>query len=335
MGENVFHMVQLGRQSVVGTAVAATKLYPCDGFVLNLDRASQYPQEDRGRNARNPAARGYHGLRAADGSLSSDVRFEDIMHLLEMHFAGGITPTGAGPYTWVYPFEAGASTLNPYTIEEGTTDVAYDQYRGVGCLIDELTLEFDALAAPGAQPWRASASIVALDREASALTASLSAPSTLETILGHFTTISEGTVATAFASLSALSSSLIRYSQTTRRALVRRPYGGTSDIASAYGFGEMSNGTFEALVKVSTTTKTDLHDVWNSSGASLGERRIRVANTSGTKSLKVDARAGIFAVPVGERDGERIYQVTGEFADDSTLNAPNLVTVVNGVASLS
>lgn len=335
MAEQVYRVVQYGVETVVGTSVAATAKLAVDAATPELDRASQYGGEDYGRSIRNHDSRGYHGLRASQMPFAGDVTFEQIMPFLEAHYAGGITPTGTNPYTWVYSFEGGAATRKTLTIEEGVAGSTQDEWEMAGTIVDDLTLEYDMLAAPGAQPWRLSGTFMGMDRAVATLTGSLTLPA-LETVMGHLTILKEGTTATAFASLSDLSGSLIRYSQTTNRNNVRRPYGAASgDKASAWGQSEKATGTFEAIVKVSATAKTNLHDIWNSSGGSLGERRWRVeAVGSGTKVLRSDFRAAIFAVGIDDRDGERVYAVTGEMVDDSTLGGMNTITIINTMAAL-
>ncbi len=339
--ENVFNKVQIGLQAgtlqAPGSAVAATFLYPVSEQVsIDLDRASEFTQRDRGRNVRNAAGAGYHGLRGSSATLPSEARFEDLMAILETIYAGGVTPTGTGPFTWTYPFEAGSPTVKPMTLEAGNVDVSQAQNRLTSGFVSSLTLGFSSLAAPGVSPWTISAEIMGLDREISPLTASLSeiAPAP-ETIMGHLTRLYEGTTATAFAALAELAASLKSFTMTADRHLVRRAYGSDSDLASGFGFSEPSNATFEALVAVSATAKSDFHDVWNSAGGFLGERRWRIqAKGSGTKMLTIDARVGITAVPWDEVDGERLYKVTGEFVDDDTLEASHQIELVNGVSAI-
>lgn len=447
VSENVFNVIQAGAQAGTayspGASVPATLLIPVEGSVaFDLDRSSQFAKQDRGRNVRNSAASGFHGIRGSGCTLPMQGTFEYLPWLLERHFAGGVVATGVGPYTRVYPFEATTPTLVPATIEGGNTDTNVQQMRLTSALIDQLTIGFPDVVAPGAYPWTASATVLGFDREVSALTstggtsevqtititgsptggtfsltflgqtasgiaynaagsavqtalqaltsigsgnatvsgsgpyvvtfagalgkqdvpmiiaagsftggsspaiavvettkgvvpATVAAYGTFELMQGHLTKILEGTTATAFASLVELAGSLKSYTQTTSRNLARRAYGGSTDIASRYGFKDMSTGTVEAKVAVSANAKTDLHDVWNSAGGSLGERRWRIQVTgSGTNSVLIDARVGITAVPVDDVDGERVYKVTGEIVDDSTLGAPMAITVVNGVATL-
>lgn len=341
MSENVFNVLQLGRQAgtfaAPGSAVPATFLFPVEAPVnFELDRGSAISKQDRGRNVRNSSGAGYHGVRMASGPISTQVRFEDIMDLLEMHYAGGVVASGTSPKVWLYPFEAEAPTLVPYTCEAGNIDSASSQVRLKSALISQLQLSFASLGVPGASPWMAAADLVGFDREFSALTGSLSPRTGLEVAQGHLTRLYEGTTATAFASLAELANSLKSFSLTTQRNLVPRAYGSGSDAPTSYGFTDQSNATFEATVAISSTAKTDFHDIWNvASPASLGERRWRVKCIgSGVKYMTIDMRAGILAVPFDEADGERLFAVNGELIDDSTLDASHTIEIGNGIAAL-
>lgn len=339
--EQVFNTAQLGRQAgtfySVGAAVAGAVLYPVtEPIVIELDRASTYPPEDYGDNFDAHPGRGHHGSRGASFPFSSVARFGDFMEPLEMHYAGDIAPSGGGPYTWVYPFEVGAPSLVPYTVRSGS-ETAQDQWAAVGTLLDELTISFTDLDAPGEHPWMIEGSALAVDREASALTGGVEAPAAadLETMMGHLSIIKLGTTATAFGALAEVASTLVSCSIVTRRNLVLRPYGSASDLSAGFGFSAKSSGEMVFKVKISATTKSDLHDAWNSSGAALGEKRIRITcDGSGNHLAHFDARIGLTAVPVGERDGERVYECTGKLVKDDTLAAPGQWTVINNVATL-
>lgn len=336
MAEQVYRVVQYGVETTAGTGVAATKRLAVDAATPELDRGSAFGNEDYGRSIRNKAGRGYNGLRAASMPFAGDVTFEQIMVFLETHYAGGITPTGIGPYVWTYPFEGGSpSTLKSLTIEEGVLASTQDEWEMVGSRVDDLTLEYDALAAPGAQPWRLSGTLVAFNRAVATLTASLTLPA-LETVMGHLTILKEGTTATAFGTLAEIAATLVRFSVTTNRNLVRRAYGAAAgDVATGWGFSEKAPGTFEALLKVSATTKSNVLDVWDAAGGVLGERRWRIeAVGSGTKKLQLDFRTAFTQVGIDDRDGERVYAVSGELVDDDTLTGPIAAIVTNSMATL-
>ena len=343
MSENVFNILGLGRQAgsfdAPGDAVAATFLYPVEDPVnFELDRASAYPKQDRGRNVRNTAGTGYHGVRGSSTTLTSQVRFEDLMDVLEMIYAGDIAPValGGGLYQWDYPFELAAPTLVPYTLEGGNTDNTDAQMRLTSCLVSSLTIGFTALTSPGASPWTLSAEVLGFDREITELTDPLVARASLQVAQGHLTRLYEDTTATAFASLPELEGSLKSYTMTANRSLVRRAYGSDSDLPVAFGFSDMSNGTFEAQVGVSATAHSDFHDIWNATAPTpLGERRWRLYNIGpSSRSFTIDARVGIMAVPYDEADGERLFKVTGEFVDDDTLDASHQISIVNGISAL-
>lgn len=334
MAERVFDIIQLGAQTTDTTPVAATVVFPGRLDSPALDRSLRVPEEDFGRLSPANPGRLAFGVRGASASLDAEVRYEDIMRLLEMHAKGGVTPTGAGPYTWTYTFDETSLTAKSYTIEIGS-ESPQDQWRLVGCRVDELSLGFDALSAPGNAPWSATASIVAIDRAINALTASLSAPSALETAEGHLTTVYEGTTATAFGSLTELAAHLVAFRLTSRMPWERRAYGSSTDVATGYGLSGKPEVSFEAELKVSGTSKTNVHDTFLASGATATERRLRVkAVGSGSKSLTIDGRVIYESVARGDRNGEAVYSVTGRYVYDPTLASRLQIAIVNGVATL-
>lgn len=341
--ENVFNQLQLGRQSgtfyAPGDLVPATFLYPVEEPVdFNLDRGSAYPKQDLGRNVRNNMNSGYHGVRGASTTLTSQVRFSDVMDVLEMCYSGDIAPVslGGGLYSWVYPFEHGDPTLVPYTMAGGNIDNADAQMQVQSCLVSSLTIGFSAITAPGASPWTLSAEVLGFDRVIDDLTLGLLPRANLHPAQGHLTRIYEGTTGTAYAALAEIDGSLKSWTMTANRNLALRAYGSDSDLPLAFGFTDMSNGTFECMVGINPTSRSDFHDIWNvSSPSPISERRWRLQATGGSsRTFTVDARVGILAVPYDDADGERLFKVTGEFVYDDTLDASHQITVVNGISAL-
>lgn len=336
MSEFAFNVLQFGRQSVVGTAVAASTIFPADpGVGIDLDRGYTSPDEDFGVLSRHQAGRGSYGLRGAQLTIPAVARFEDLMHVLERRLAGGVVPSGAGPYTYTYNLDETSDTAKFYTIENGS-ETSQDQWRATGCVATDLELGFDSLAAPGEAPWKTSETVIALDRQPNAKTGALTAPVAMETIEGHLTTLLEGTTATAFASLAELTASLIQFRLKISGDRPRRAYGNNTPADLASGFGIVKpEVTFDAQVKVSATSKTNVHDIFNAAGAVAGERRWRVkAVGSGTKVLTIDGRVRFMAIPIGDRDGERIYQVSGHYLKDATLASSLQIVLINSVSTI-
>lgn len=337
MSEQIYHKVQLGRETTAGTSVAATTVFPVDAGWLGfeLDRASESPDEDFGNSDREQSGRESTGVRGAESSLPFVARFQDFMHILEMHAAGSVSPTGSGPYVYVYTFDSTADTLKPYTFEYGDINSTQDEWEATGVVCNELELGFDALSSPGNSMWKGTAGLLAINRIQAAMTAAQSAPATLETMEGHLTTVAQGAVGTAFGSLGASSASLKSFSLTSGINAVRRKYGGTTDLADSYGRSEKGTIEFESLVKISATTLTDIHDVFNVSGSLPTERRWRLTiDGSGNNVMLVDFRARYRTVDLGEHEGERLYSVKGVMARDSTLGGRCQITLTNDIASV-
>jgi hypothetical protein len=340
MSEGVFNVVAFGRQSDIATAVAASTLFPVDaGFLgFELDRATESPDEDYGSTSREQTGRESHGVRWATASLPFVGRFQDIMHAFEMHVDTIGTPSGtASPYSWAYLYdETGAllnSALKPYTVEYGVDGSTQDEWRAYGVVANELELGFDALSAPGNSMWKGTLGLVAITREPNALTGTAVAPTTLETMEGHLTTLNEGPVGTAFASLTALSGSLKQYRLRSVVNAVGRAYGGSSDLATAIGRSGKGEVEFDALVGISSTAKTDIHDIFNVAGSVPTERRWRITiSGSSPNALTIDKRVRFRAVDVGEHENERLYAVRGVWVKDATLGGRGLFTLANSVA---
>jgi hypothetical protein len=344
VSEGVYNVVQFGRQANIATAVAATTVFPVDqGFMgFELDRANESPDEDFGSTSREQAGRESTGVRWATAQIPFVCRFQDLMHPFEMHVAAisGGTPTGtASPYSYGYLFDESANLLNtalkPYTIQYGVAGSTQDEWRAVGAIADTLEMGFDALSAPGNMLWKGTLGLVAINREPNALTGSQNPPSTLESLEGHLTTLAEGPVGTAFASLSALTGSLKQYRFRSGLNAAGRAYGGASDVAT--GIGRSGKGTveFDALIGISSSAKSDLIDIYEASGSVVTERRWRLdVAGSGVNDLKIDARVRFRSVNVGESNGERLYAVSGVWVKDSTLVGRGKFTLANAVATI-
>ena len=337
MSEAIYHKIQLGRESTIGTGVAATTVFPVDaGFTgFELDRGVESPDEDFGGASLERAGRESYGIRGADASLPFVGRFQDLMHPLEMHVAGSVTPTGMGPYVYVYPFDETASTLKGYTVEYGDINSTQDEFRAVGVHANELEFGYDALTAPGNAPWRGSVGLMALNRVPNALTAAQVAPSTLETMEGHLTTLTYGGTGTAFGSLTALTSGLISYRFNSTLNLIRRAYGGATDVAEGYGRSGKAEVSFESMIRINATTDTNILDIFEVAGSIPTEQRWRLTiDGSGNNSCFIDARVRFRAVNIGDRDGERVYAVQGVWVYDSTLGSRGTITLTNDTASV-
>jgi hypothetical protein len=236
-----------------------------------------------------------------------------------------------GPtHTWTYTADNTSDTTKLYTAEVGSESTT-DEYQLSTCIVTDLEIGFDALTAPGDSPWKVTATLQALDRSVATLTAALAATSGMETIEGHLTTLLTGSTSTAFASLAALTNSLVMYKLKIAGERPYRAYGGSSDLSVGYGI-KKPEATIEAQVKINAASKAAILDVYNGSGAVAGEQRWRVGATgSGTKAFRLDHRVRFDSVKRTERDGEAVYAVAGHPVYDSTLASYLQAVVINAV----
>ncbi|HEY6012776.1 MAG TPA: hypothetical protein VIU37_02170, partial [Candidatus Limnocylindrales bacterium] len=129
--------------------------------------------------------------------------------------------------------------------------------------------------------------------------------------------------------------SLKQFRFTSNINAVGRAYGGSTDTAANIGRSGKGEITFDALIGISATSKTDVHDVYNVAGAVATERRWRVkCSGSGSNAFTVDFRCRFRSVNVGEHEGERLYAVNGVWVYDSTLGGRGQFTIANSVATI-
>jgi hypothetical protein len=339
MTEAVFNKVQLGQQSAVGTAVATTTVFPVDaGFEgFELDRAQESPNEDFGSSSREMAGRASTGLRGITGSLPFTGRFQDFMHVQQMHFDTATT-AGAGPYTHTTIFDdsgaALSAALKPYTFHYGVIGSTQDEWKATGVIATGLDFGFDALSAPGNSMWKGTLNLIGLDRVNATMTAAQTAPATLETMEGHKTVITDGSTSTAFASLASLAG-LRAFSFSSELNATLRAYGGTTDIATVIGQSDKGNVEFDAMIAIASGAKTSLIDVYEVAGEVVTERRFRVTiDGTGNNVATLDFRARFNAVNVGTDNGERLYAAHGVFVYDATLASRAKWITTNDVATI-
>mgnify|MGYP007071626854 CR=1 FL=1 len=136
---NQFRLVQVGKETVKGTGVAATK--KLRGDLTTAERISRYysmyPQGYRA----NPGGTGVAVAQGFGASFASELTFEEILWFLLTGIKGGVTGAGAGTdKTWDFtPQLTTAPTLDAMTMEytesDGSTNhvarnVAYGMTKG-------------------------------------------------------------------------------------------------------------------------------------------------------------------------------------------------------------
>ena len=119
--------VQLGRESVAGTALAATTIFR--GQFSMLEDAREYTKVEEQIGAFTQAERTYAAKLLGKWNMpSTPLTFEQVNHILEAGVKTA-TPTGTNPYTYVYAYPytgTSVNTIKTYTIETGNATITGD-----------------------------------------------------------------------------------------------------------------------------------------------------------------------------------------------------------------
>ena len=334
MTEAAFRTVQIGKETTFGTEAEATVILPVDvgSAEFTLNRATEIPNEDFGGMVQAMTGRGSHGVRIATANLSlSAASFELVPHILTQAVGTAVT-TGSGTYVHTFTADFATDTVKSYTWESKDTLQAW---IATGVVVPSFELGFDTLAAGENSMWSLTADLQAADLATGTATGSLSIPSPVQTMEGHLTTLSEGPAGTAYASLSALGTALVSYSLSVDDPKPMRPYGSAADKAVERGRGKRT-ATVTATVKLSSTTDSNIFDIYNVSGALPTERRWRISVAGSNSCAAVIDHKILFTdvhIEPDGRDGERLMSVTGTCVYDSTLASDLQIAITNLTAS--
>lgn len=139
-GAFTYNKIQMGAESVPGTAVAADLIWRGPFGDVEDGRTRNIVEEQVGLLV--PAERSYDSRLTAMLTMpETELTFEHFPHILEASM-GTATPSGSGPYTYAYAFPTGATlkTLKAYTIEVGNAIVTGDIREVPYCFVESFTM---------------------------------------------------------------------------------------------------------------------------------------------------------------------------------------------------
>lgn len=129
---------QMGKETTFGTTVPATRRFPWT-FTPNFDLHVTFPTADTGTLDR--ALPPYRMASDINGQTVGPLAFNDAPYLMSALVLGGVTPTGAGPYTWTYtPAYTTQDVFEIFTAEVG--DETADQYQLSDGVVNQLQLQY-------------------------------------------------------------------------------------------------------------------------------------------------------------------------------------------------
>lgn len=180
MGMTALRRVQIGKETTMGTLVAATKIMHVNDAWLTDKRSRIAPKQAVGRMI--PPTRVYTGSEYSEIVLASDATYEELPYILNAAINGATPsgPGGDGQYTYTYAFPiTGQGTLFYYTIEGGDDQ---QEYEAGGGFVRSFELNWTAPQLPGGDgTWQYTSTWGAQGVAKSTFTGSLNV-TTIETI---------------------------------------------------------------------------------------------------------------------------------------------------------
>lgn len=175
-----YSLVQLGRETTPGTAVAATSIWR--GLFGSPEDTRKRVTSEEQIGVLVPAERSYDvALGATLAMPATELTYEQVCHILEAG-VGTVTPTGTGTYVrrYAFPTDGSVNTLKTYTIEAGNKLVSADVQEIPYCFVSEFELSGKAEEA-----WKMGATWMGQRLVGSSFTGSLALLEVSEAIFGN------------------------------------------------------------------------------------------------------------------------------------------------------
>lgn len=192
-GTFAYNVIQLGRETTAGTAVAATSIWRGPATDIADDSKHEHAEEDVGVLV--PTDREYIPQKGASLAIpETELTFEQVLHVLEAGILTA-TPSGTGPYVRTYTFPTGTTpnTIKTYTLETGNK-VAGDGHEMEYGFVKDFSLSGSA-----GEAWKISSSWIGRQKSTTTLTGALSLVTVEEALFGKtslYIDASAGTVGT-------------------------------------------------------------------------------------------------------------------------------------------
>jgi hypothetical protein len=137
MGSSNLRVVQFGKESTYGTAVAAAAImsgvsdFKFDPGIVNTGRrylAGSFAETQKMVQTR----------KMPSVEISGDLTPEDFLYVADSAIKGSVSPTGTNPYTWVFPFQnttTGAVRSRTLELYDGN-----QEYEMTGALVSKFSI---------------------------------------------------------------------------------------------------------------------------------------------------------------------------------------------------
>ena len=334
-----FRKIQVGKQSVIGTAVPATRVLPYrSAIVVNPNRTD--PDVDVG--SLDPVIIPYPTAQEVTMSgTAGPLTFNDAAIRLSAGIKGGVSPTGNGVagYTWTFTAASlTADSFDYYSAETGddTSESGGSGILGFGGVINN----FAETMPEDLGPWTVSDDWIFAGATYGNRTGSLNVDSNPLFVFGADTAFYLDSNAGAIGATQ-LADAVRGASLTINNNLDQKRYANGSNTRfqlAAYGRGARV-GEFTITVEKTTATIAEANTL---DDATVGNRFWKIATNStenagsgGTKA-KYERLfpARLYAVSEGEIGGNTNYTLTYHIYYDATLTYAFKAVVVNSLSAL-
>lgn len=333
-----FRRIQLGKQSVIGTAVAATRVMPWRGLI-NYNPNRTDPDVDVG--SLDPVLTPYPlAPEVTMAGVTGPLDFDNLAIRMSAGIKGGVSPTGptgVTAYTWTFQAASlTADTFDYYSVQTGddTSDAAGAGSNGFGGVIDSLSEEMTEDLAP----WQISDDWVFAGAAYGNRT-SLTPPSAEPWVFGADTAFYLDSNALAIG-ITPLAAAVRAATLTVNNNLDQKRYADGSNVRfnlQAYGRGARE---IELTVTVEKTTAT-IAEVATLDDSPVPNRYWKIATSStelaGTAipySSNTFLPMRLFSVEDGEIGGNANWTLTYRGYYDATLGYSFRRVIVNKLSAL-
>lgn len=322
MGTTALRKVQIGRESTWGTQVAAAAILSgITDFSFNPGVTVALKKYLDG--SLDPAKKSSVTRKEPTAKISGDVTPEDLIYLLDSSVKGSVTPTGAGPYVYVFPF--------PTTADPAIRSRSWEFYDGSQCwtldggIVNKITFK----GADGADNVTFDADLIGKQCAPDTVTGALSARAF--TLLPASSNAIYIDAAGATVGATALTGTLIDWEWSFEMGHHAKFFMDGGLVATGKGIGS-PKVMLKATLEYNASAHTQLTNYVAGTQQLL---RIRATNPSG---YMVDWDMGGVITSIddiyGDRDGNTTVAVTAEAVTDTGAFANYAkITVTNGVTA--
>jgi hypothetical protein len=333
-----FRKIQVGKQSVIGTAVPATRVLPYRSAIV-IDPSRTDPDVDVG--SLDPVIAPYAGAQnIAMSGAAGPQTFDDLAVRLSAAVKGGVSPTGSAGAGYTWTFTAASLTADPfdyYSVQTGddTSDAAGGGINGFGGVINQFAMTMPE----DLGPWTVSDDWVFAGATFGNRTGSLNVDANPAFMFGADTAFYLNTTAGSIGATQILSA-VRGAGLTINNNLDQKRFANGSNVRfnlSDYGRGprtiELTLTVEKSTAMIAEAVTLDDTPVPNRY-IKIATNSVELAGTSTTYKAEFFLPMRLYSVSEGEIGGNTNFQFTYHGFYDSTLTYAIKAIVLNKLSAL-